>query len=98
MPTAPTTATKGLVPLRELNKRKGKPRIRHTRMRDFGCCWSDGQIEIRKGLRSKCHLDTLIHELLHHYNPLWTEKKVRQVAKHFTQILWKNRYRRIEKT
>lgn len=95
MPTAPTTDIKGFV--KTLNKPKGKPRVRIKPIREFGLCWSDGNIEIRKGLRAKCHLNTLIHELLHHYNPLWTEKKVRQVAQHMAQIIWGHRYRRLEK-
>lgn len=86
------------VTVASLNRRTGKPRIKTRRMRDFGCYWVEEKtIDIRKGLRSKTHLNTLIHEMLHHFNPDWYEYKVRNVAKHMTDVLWKARYRRVER-
>jgi hypothetical protein len=84
MRTAPTTTKKPKVAVRKLPKGY------------YGLCWSDGTIHIRKGLRWRSHLNTLIHECLHHFNWNWSEAKVRTVSKHLTEILIKHRFRRIE--
>lgn len=64
----------------------------------YGLCWQgEGLIEIDPRLKAKTALDTLIHEMLHHYAPAWGERKVSQVATQMTRILWKHRFRRIEK-
>lgn len=56
-----------------------------------------GLIEIDPRLNGKQALDTLIHEMLHHYAPTWGENKVTRTASAMTTILWKHRFRRIEK-
>jgi hypothetical protein len=48
-------------------------------------------------MKGKQTLDTLIHELLHHYAPDWSENKVSRMASQMTEALWKQRFRRIER-
>ena len=63
-----------------------------------GLCWQGcGLIEIDPRQSAKSRLDTLIHEMLHHYNNDWTEEHISKVATDMCHIIWANRYRRIEK-
>ena len=77
------------------------PRVKERllgREKALGLCWQGiGLIEIDPRLKSKSALDTMIHEMLHHYAPEWSETKVGKVATAMTKILWKHRFRRIEK-
>ncbi len=77
------------------------PRVKERllgREQALGLCWQgEGLIEIDPRQRSKSTLDTLIHEMLHHYAPDWSETKVSKVASAMTKILLKQRFRRIEK-
>jgi hypothetical protein len=46
---------------------------------------------------AKERLDTLIHEALHHIRPDWEEAYVAKTSKKITGIIWKDRWRRVEK-
>ena len=79
-----------------------KPTVKEHRLlgreRAVGLCWQgEGLIEIDPRLSSKSALDTFIHEMLHHYAPEWSEAKVTRTATSMAQILWKHRFRRVEK-
>jgi hypothetical protein len=58
------------------------------------CTWSDRLIEIAPGQSPKQLLDTIIHETAHAVNWRWSEKRVRELAKSITAVLWKAGYRR----
>lgn len=77
------------------------PRVKDRllgREKALGLCWQgEGLIEIDPRLKARTALDTLIHEMLHHYAPDWSESKVSKVASSMTSILWNRRFRRIEK-
>lgn len=78
-----------------------KPRIRERllgRERAFGLCWQgEGLIEVDPRLKAKPALDTLIHEMLHHYAPEWSESRVTRTASQMADVLWRSRFRRVEK-
>ena len=68
------------------------------RQKAVGQAYSDARvIEIDPRQTSKNYLDTLIHELLHVYNPEWSENKVSKTANEMTQIIWQKNYRRIKR-
>lgn len=77
------------------------PRVKERllgRERAVGLCWQgEGLIEVDPRLKAKPALDTLIHEMLHHYAPEWSESKVTKVATQMAGVLWKHRFRRVEK-
>jgi len=64
----------------------------------YGMASSDGIIEIDERLRSKKHLEVLIHEVLHILNPKDTEETIIKKSVALTKILWKEGYRRIDQT
>jgi len=41
--------------------------------------------------------DTLIHEALHHIRPDWSENYVARTSREITRIIWRDRWRRLEK-
>lgn len=53
-------------------------------------------IELDSRLIGKKHLSTLVHELFHAQNPDWSENMVIQKSLEFTDILWSQKYRRID--
>ena len=55
-----------------------------------------GRIRIHRRLRGLIRLDTLIHELLHEFNPKWTERRVKRTATRLAKILWSQGYRRVD--
>ena len=68
------------------------------RQKAVGQAYTDAKvIEIDPRQKSKNYLNTLIHELLHVYNPEWSETKVTKTANEMTDIIWKKNYRRIKR-
>lgn len=68
------------------------------RQKAVGQAYTDAKIiEIDPRQRSKKYLDTLIHEMLHVYNPDWSETKVTKTANEMTEIIWNKNYRRIKR-
>ena len=67
------------------------------REKAMGLAWvEDRKVEIDSRLNSKDFLDTLIHELLHIYNPQWPESKIASTASQMTNLIWSKDYRRIK--
>lgn len=77
------------------------PRIKERllgREKALGLCWQgEGLIEFDPRMKGRQTLDTLLHEMLHHYAPEWSEHKVSKTASQMTDALWKQRFRRIER-
>jgi len=48
-------------------------------------------------IKGKQKLEIIIHEILHIQNPLWEEEQVLKKSKQFANVLWKERYRQVEK-
>ena len=46
---------------------------------------------------SQERLDTLIHEALHHIRPDWQEAYVARTSRKIARIIWRDRWRRVEK-
>ena len=68
------------------------------RQKAVGQAYTDARvIEVDPRQRSKSYLDTLIHEMLHVYNPDWSESKVTKTANEMTDIIWQKNYRRIKR-
>ena len=68
------------------------------RQKPVGQAYTDARvIEVDPRQRSKSYLDTLIHEMLHVYNPDWSESKVTKTANEMTDIIWSKNYRRIKR-
>ena len=68
------------------------------REKAMGLAWiGEDKIEIDGRLKSKQYLDTLIHEMLHIYNPTWSETRVAQTANEMTSIIWSKNYRRMKR-
>ncbi len=67
------------------------------RERAWGLCYSDGLIEIDPRMKSKKYLVILIHELLHHLEPGWSENKVDKTSIFLGNIIWEKNYRRIQR-
>ena len=53
-------------------------------------------IQIDPRQNSKSYLDTLIHEMLHLYNPQWSETRVSETANEMTRVIWDANYRRLK--
>jgi hypothetical protein len=69
--------------------------MRHNAM---GLAWvGDGLIEIDPRLKEKERIEVLVHELLHHMHPEWTEDEVDRHGQWLGLILWRQGYRRIRK-
>ena len=64
----------------------------------YGIASSDGVIEIDERLRSKKHLEVLIHKILHILNPKDSENTIIKKSVTLTKILWKEGYRRIDQS
>jgi hypothetical protein len=64
----------------------------------YGVSSSDGIIEIDSRLKSKKHLEVLIHEILHILQPKDSEDAIIKKSVTLTKILWKEGYRRIDQT
>jgi hypothetical protein len=57
----------------------------------------DGVIEIDPKQDSKERLDTILHEGIHILDPNLPKMKVRAYANRLSDLLWKDRWRRMEK-
>ncbi len=64
----------------------------------YGVSSSDGVIEIDSRLRSKKHLEVLIHEVLHILQPSDSEEEIIKKSVTLTKILWKEGYRRVDQS
>ena len=58
----------------------------------YGVSSSDGIIEIDSRLKSKKHLEVLIHEILHILNPKDSEDMIIKKSVTLTKILWQEGY------
>ena len=68
------------------------------REKALGLAWvGEDKIEIDGRLKSKQFLNTLIHEMLHIYNPNWSETRVDQTANEMCNVIWSKNYRRIKR-
>lgn len=64
----------------------------------YGVASSDGIIEIDSRLKSKKHLEVLIHEVMHLLQPEDSEDEIIEKSITLTKILWKENYRRIDQS
>jgi hypothetical protein len=64
----------------------------------YGIASSDGIIEIDSRLKSKKHLEVLIHEVMHLLQPEDSEEEIVEKSITLTKILWKENYRRIDQS
>ena len=64
----------------------------------YGLSYSNGIIEIDSRLKSKKHLEILIHEILHILNPNDSEEEIVKKSITLTKLLWKQGYRRIDES
>ena len=61
-----------------------------------GLYWPDTKsIEIDPNLKPKRKMEVMIHELLHHRHPDWTEEKVNAEGLYICEFLWKHNYRKV---
>lgn len=68
------------------------------REKAHGMASSDGTIEIDERLRSKKHLEVVIHEVMHLLQPEDSEEEIIKKSVILTKILWKEGYRRIDQS
>jgi hypothetical protein len=61
------------------------------------CFQGERYVEIDPRQEAQERLDTLIHETLHVLLPFRSEPFIEKAAATLTRVLWKQRYRRIEK-
>jgi len=83
----------------KLHNPKPKIRIKYRKLgkeKAWGIAHSDGLIEIDPSVRSKKHLEIVIHEVLHILFPEATEEEIVNKSITLTKILWSEHYRRIE--
>jgi hypothetical protein len=83
----------------KLHNPKPKIRIKYRKLgkeKAWGIAHSDGLIEIDPSVRSKKHLEIVIHEVLHILFPEATEEEIINKSITLTKILWAEHYRRIE--
>jgi hypothetical protein len=77
------------------------PRVKERKLgreKALGLCWQGvGLIEVDPRLKARAAMDTLLHEMLHHYAPDWSETRVSKTASAMTTVLWMRRFRRVEK-
>ena len=64
----------------------------------YGIASSNGVIELDSRLKSKKHLEVLIHEVLHILQPEDSEEEIIEKSITLTKILWKENYRRIDQS
>jgi len=64
---------------------------------DGQAIFADGKIEVDPRQTSKRRLNIVIHEGIHILDPNLPELKVRAYANRLAHLLWKDRWRRLEK-
>ena len=64
----------------------------------YGLSSTDGIVEIDSRLKSKKHLEILIHEVLHILNPNDSEEDIVKKSITLTKLLWEQGYRRIDES
>lgn len=82
-----------------LRNTKPKIRIKYRKLgkeKAWGIAHSDGLIEIDPSVKSKKHLEIVIHEVLHILFPEASEQEIISKSITLTKILWSEHYRRIE--
>ena len=63
------------------------------REKALGLAWvGENKIELDGRLKSKQYLNTLIHEMLHIYNPTWPETRIDQTATEMCNVIWAKNY------
>ena len=85
----------------KLQPKNSKPniKIKYRKLgkeKAWGIAHSDGLIEIDPSIKSRKHLEIVIHEVFHILFPEATEKEVIEKSITLTKILWSEHYRRIE--
>lgn len=75
--------------IKVIYKKLGKEKI-------WGYADSDGTIYLDTRLKGKKHLEILIHETLHLMYPTDEEEKIEEKSIILCNIIWAQRYRRIE--
>lgn len=73
--------------------------IKYTKLgkqKVWGFAHSDGLIELDHRLKSKKHLEILLHEIFHILQPQDSEEEVIRKSIIVTNTLWHEKYRRIE--
>lgn len=78
---------------------KQKPEVRERKLGRHGAvglCWEDGLIEIDSDLKGIERIDTICHELWHHYEPELSETEVNRRGAQFAKVLWQMGYRRVD--
>lgn len=80
------------------NRKRIKVHVRKLgREGALGLSYGDGNIEVDPRQDSREFMDTLIHECLHELFPEASEEKVTAAGTTIAAVLWKMRYRRIER-
>ena len=64
----------------------------------WGFAHSEGLVEIDERLKSKKHLEVLVHECLHILNPTDSEEEVVTKSVILTNTLWGEKYRRVDES
>ena len=78
-------------------KRKVKVvRRKLGRERADGLCTWDGKVHVDERLRGIEHMETLLHELLHHEFPALSEEAVDSAAKSMAATMYDDHWRRVE--
>lgn len=66
------------------------------KQRAWGMADSSGQVFLDSRLKSKKHLEILLHECLHILYPDDTEEEIIEKSVTLTNTLWHEKYRRVE--
>lgn len=61
-----------------------------------GLCTFDGKVHVDERLRGIHHMETLLHELLHHEFSWLSEESVDQAAKSIATSMYDDQWRRVE--
>jgi hypothetical protein len=72
--------------------------LRDAKIKAFGqCTKSELLIEVRPGQGQQERMDTILHEVIHAFDPKMRHDKVELLAGTLTAALWKDGYRRYGK-